>query len=65
LLADINNFRQHVNRFLQAMPQYQQWNHQLVGISTELTHEHRHVLLAHEVLPQDLSDLTREFLIAT
>ncbi|MFM7924420.1 MAG: DUF234 domain-containing protein, partial [Planctomycetaceae bacterium] len=32
LLADINNFRQHVNRFLQAMPQYQQWNHQLVGI---------------------------------
>lgn len=65
LLADINNFRQHVNRFLQAMPQYQQWNHQLVGISTELTQEHRHVLLAHEVLPQDLSDLTREFLIAT
>jgi AAA+ ATPase superfamily predicted ATPase len=58
LLADVNNFKQHVTRFLQIMPKYQPWSRQLVGISTELNAAQRARLIRHEVIPEDLNDLT-------
>jgi len=58
LTADVNNFRQHVERFLEAMPQYQGWTKQFVGIAPELNAEQRAILARHDVIPQDLNDLT-------
>jgi AAA+ ATPase superfamily predicted ATPase len=58
LMSDVNNFKQHVDRFLQAMPRYQGWQRQLVGISTTLNADHRAFLKRHDVIPQDLNDLT-------
>ncbi len=58
LMADVNNFKQHVDRFLQAMPRYQGWSQQLVGIAPELDAEQRAFLTSHDILPQDLNDLT-------
>ncbi|PQO42084.1 ATP-binding protein [Blastopirellula marina] len=60
LTADINNFKQHVERFLRAFPQYRSWNHQLVGISPTLDQDQRSILINHDILPQDLKDLTEE-----
>lgn len=62
LLSDVNSFKQHVGRFLQTMPRYQGWNQQLVGISTVLDAEQRAVLTRHDILPQDLNDLTRDLI---
>jgi uncharacterized protein len=58
LLSDVNNLKQHVERFLQAMPKYQGWTKQYVGISPVLDAEQRAILAAHDVIPQDLNDLT-------
>ncbi|MDZ7619720.1 MAG: DUF234 domain-containing protein, partial [Patescibacteria group bacterium] len=59
LLSDVNNFKQYVDRFLQAMPAYQGWTKEYIGVAPVLTAEHRAVLaLRHEVIPQDLRDLT-------
>ncbi len=58
LIADVNNFKQHVERFLEAMPKYQDWTRQFVGISPVLDAEQRTILTSHEILPQDLNDLT-------
>jgi AAA+ ATPase superfamily predicted ATPase len=57
LTADVNNFRQHVERFLQAMPRYEGWTKQFVGIAPELNAEQRAILARHDVIPQDLNDL--------
>ncbi len=58
LLSDVNNFKQHVDRFLQATPQYQSWAKEYVGIVPTLDAEQRAILTAHDVMPQDLNDLT-------
>lgn len=58
LLADVNNFKEHVERFLETMPQYQNWAKQYVGIAPVLDAEQRAILTGHEVIPQDLNDLT-------
>ncbi|HMP03092.1 MAG TPA: DUF234 domain-containing protein [Gemmatales bacterium] len=58
LIADVNNLKQHVARFLQTVPTYQDWTHQLVGIAPALDAEQRALLASHDVIPQDLKDLT-------
>ncbi len=60
LLSDMNNFKQHVGRFLQTMRQYQGWTQQYVGIAPVLDAEQRAILTAHDIIPQDLNDLTRD-----
>ena len=60
LLSDVNNFKQHVERFLRTTPKYQAWTKEYVGIAPVLTKEHRAVLTDHDVIPQDLNDLTRD-----
>lgn len=57
LIADVNNFKQHVARFLQTMPKYQNWSQQLVGISPVLDAAQRAILTSHDIIPQDLNDL--------
>ncbi len=57
LISDINNFKGHVDRFLKALPQYQDWTLQYAGISTVLNREQRAILEHHDVIPQDLNDL--------
>jgi AAA+ ATPase superfamily predicted ATPase len=59
LISDVNNFKQHVARFLQTMPKYQGWSHQLVGISPVLDADQRNRLNGHDIIPQDLNDLTQ------
>lgn len=58
LIADVNNFKQHVARFIQTMPKYQSWSQQLVGISPVLDLDQRAKLISHDIIPQDLNDLT-------
>lgn len=58
LIADVNNFKQHVARFIKAMPKYQSWSQQLVGISPVLDLDQRAKLISHDIIPQDLNDLT-------
>jgi len=58
LLSDINRFRQHVERFLSTIRKYQKWNVQYVCIAPVLDTEQRAVLIRHEMIPQDLNDLT-------
>jgi uncharacterized protein len=60
LLSDINNFQDHVGRFLQLMPQYQAWTQQYVGIAPMLDAEQRSILASRDIIPQDLNDLTRD-----
>jgi AAA+ ATPase superfamily predicted ATPase len=58
LLSDINNFKGHVGRFLDAFPKYQAWKVEYVGTSPLLDAGQRAVLTRHDVIPQDLADLT-------
>jgi AAA+ ATPase superfamily predicted ATPase len=58
LLADVNNFQGHVRRFLEAAPRYEKWKKEYVGIAPTLDGEQRAILAAHDVIPQDLRDLT-------
>jgi uncharacterized protein len=60
LLSDINNFKGHVGRFLDAFPKYKIWKIEYVGISPRLREEEREVLRRHDVMPQDLPDLTQD-----
>lgn len=60
LLSDVNNFKQHIDRFLQTMPRYQSWQQQLVGIAPRLDDDQRKILAAHDLLSQDLQDLTED-----
>ena len=59
LMSDVNNFKRHVERFLQTMPKYAGWSRQLVGISPVLDAGQRATLVGHDILPQDLNDLTQ------
>lgn len=58
LLSDVNNFKGHVGRFLDTMPRYRGWKHEYVGIAPLLDADQRAVLSRHDVIPQDLNDLT-------
>jgi hypothetical protein len=58
LLSDVNNFKGHVERFLETMPRYRTWTMQYAGVAPVLNAEERTVLTRHEVIPQDLNDLT-------
>ena len=58
LLSDVNNFKGHVGRFLDTMPRYRGWKHEYVGIAPFLDADQRIVLSRHDVIPQDLNDLT-------
>lgn len=60
LLSDMNNFKEHVGRFLETMPKYQGWKRQYVGIAPVLDEEQRAILTAHDIIPQDLNTLTRD-----
>lgn len=59
LISDVNNFKQHIARFLQTMPKYQDWTQQYVGISPVLDANQRAMLTGHNIIPQDLNDLTQ------
>ncbi len=54
----MNNFKEHVERFLQLMPQYQGWDREYVGLAPMLDDEQRAMLSGHDIIPQDLNDLT-------
>lgn len=58
LIADVNNFKHHVDKFLAAMPKYQNWIQQYVGIAPVLKANERAKLTRHGLIPQDLNDLT-------
>ncbi len=58
LLTDVSNLKQHVERFLRTMPRYRGWTTQYVGIAPVLHSEQRAILTRHDILPQDLIDLT-------
>ena len=58
LLSDVNNFKQHIERFLIAMPKYRGWTQQYVAIAPVLDIEQRAMLVGHGVVGQDLNDLT-------
>jgi uncharacterized protein len=58
LLSDVNNFKEHVGRFLDVKPKYRSWKVEYVGIAPELNVEQRAVLTRHDLVPQDLNDLT-------
>ena len=58
LLSDVNNFKGHIGRFLDAMPRYREWKQEYVGIAPSLDADQRVVLTRHDVIPQDLTDLT-------
>ena len=60
LLSDVNNFKGHVERFLETMPKYRKWKLEYVGISPVLDAEQRTILSRHDVIPQDLNDLTSD-----
>lgn len=60
LIPDITNFEQHIARFLDVKRSFQSWTVQKVGISTELNSAHRAVLRRHDIIPQDLRDLTAD-----
>lgn len=60
LLSDVNNFKGHVDRFLATMPKYRKWKLQYVGIAPVLDAEQRTILARHDVIPQDLNDLTSD-----
>src|SRR6185437_8159864 len=60
LLSDLNNFKGHVRRFLDAFPKYTTWKIEYVGVSPRLSEDEREVLRRHDVMPQDLHDLTRD-----
>jgi uncharacterized protein len=58
LISDINNFKQHVQRFLTEMPQFESWHKELVAIAPTLDNDERKSLQRLEVRAQDLGDLT-------
>jgi len=58
LIADVNNFKGHVARFLDTFREYQDWQIEYVAIAPSLADEHRRILTQHNIIPQDLVDLT-------
>jgi hypothetical protein len=64
LLSGVNDFKEHVQRFLRAFPRYEMDGFRIehAGIAPKLTPKHRSVLNRHEVIAQDLNDLTADLL---
>jgi hypothetical protein len=60
LLSDITNFKGHVQRFLDTFRRYQTWTIEYAGIAPRLDDQERAVLHQHDVLSQDLNDLTKD-----
>jgi len=58
LVSGINQFQKHVERFLKTKPKYQSWKIELAGITVELDARQRTLLAKHEIIAQDLNDLT-------
>ncbi len=58
LTAGVNEFLDHVERFLAAKPKYRSWRVEYVGIAPVLGPQERGVLERFDVIPQDLADLT-------
>ncbi len=58
LIADINNFKGHVARFLDTFREYQDWQIEHVAIAPKFDVEQRRILTQLAVIPQDLVDLT-------
>jgi uncharacterized protein len=58
LIADINNFKGHVGRFLETFREYENWQIEHVGIAPKLDADQRGILNQHNIIPQDLVDLT-------
>lgn len=58
LVSDINNFKGHVTRFLQTFRECQDWQIEHVAIAPQLDAEQRRILARHNLIPQDLVDLT-------
>jgi len=58
LIADINNFKGHVTRFLETFREYQDWRIEHVAIAPKLDENHRRILTQHNIIPQDLVGLT-------
>lgn len=50
--------RRHVQRFLDAKPKYATWTVEYAAIAPKLTADQRKVLARHDVIAQDLGDLT-------
>lgn len=59
LVADVNNFQQHVQRFLQALPQYQDWKVEHVAVAPVIEKEQRKALEHYDIIPQDIKQLTK------
>jgi AAA+ ATPase superfamily predicted ATPase len=59
LLADVNNFKQHVERFLKGMPKYSSWTTEYVAIAPRLEAEQRKLLGSYGVIAEDLNDLIK------
>ena len=58
LIADINNFKGHVRRFLDSFREYQDWQIEHVALAPKLDDYHRRILTQHSIIPQDLVDMT-------
>ena len=58
LIADINNFKGHISRFLETFREYQDWQIEHVAIAPRLDKSHHRILTQHNIIPQDLVDLT-------
>jgi uncharacterized protein len=58
LLADVTNFKNHVDRFLNEHRAYQKWASDYVGISVRLDAGQCEVLTRHAIKPESLVELT-------
>ena len=58
LISDVNHFQGHVERFLTALPQYRSWRVEYAAIAPSLDLSQRAILEHHDMIPQDLNDLT-------
>lgn len=57
ILADVNDFKHHVERFLEAIPHDRSWTKQFVGIAPDLDPARRAILTRHDLIPEDVNDL--------
>ena len=62
LVADVNNFRGHVERYFAHRPLDRGWTYDLVGVAPRMDVAQRETLARHGVVGQDLNDLTRGLL---
>ncbi len=58
VVADANNLRMHVDRFLRGSPKYRSWEIELAGFAPRLDADARERLQRNGITPLDLDDLT-------